>query len=65
MTGLASLSAQSFLSAASASSARRSASRLWERLERLLDAGSFEEFDMFVQHRCTNFGMDAKHFDGD
>ncbi len=30
-----------------------------ERLERLLDAGSFEEFDMFVQHRCTNFGMDA------
>ena len=36
-----------------------------ERLERLLDAGSFEEFDMFVQHRCTNFGMDAQHFDGD
>ena len=36
-----------------------------ERLELLLDAGSFEEFDMFVQHRCTNFGMDAQHFDGD
>ena len=36
-----------------------------ERLDLLLDAGSFEEFDMFVQHRCTNFGMDAKHFDGD
>ena len=36
-----------------------------ERLERLLDPGSFEEFDMFVQHRCTNFGMDAQHFDGD
>ena len=29
-----------------------------ERLALLLDEGSFEEFDMFVQHRCTNFGMD-------
>lgn len=36
-----------------------------ERLELLLDQGSFEEFDMFVHHRCTNFGMDAKHYDGD
>lgn len=36
-----------------------------ERLARLLDAGSFEEFDMFVQHRCTDFGMDASHPDGD
>lgn len=36
-----------------------------ERLELLLDEGSFEEFDMFVQHRCTNFGMDASHPDGD
>ena len=36
-----------------------------ERLEKLLDPGSFEEFDMFVQHRCTNFGMDKQHFDGD
>ena len=36
-----------------------------ERLEMLLDPGSFEEFDMFVQHRCTNFGMDASHPDGD
>ncbi|MDO5321719.1 MAG: acyl-CoA carboxylase subunit beta [Bacteroidia bacterium] len=36
-----------------------------ERLDLLLDAGSFEEFDMFVQHRCTNFGMDASHIDGD
>ena len=36
-----------------------------ERLELLLDEGSFEEYDMFVQHRCTNFGMDKKHFDGD
>ena len=36
-----------------------------ERLECLLDPGSFEEFDMFVQHRCTHFGMDASHPDGD
>ena len=36
-----------------------------ERLEMLLDPGSFEEYDMFVQHRCTNFGMDSSHPDGD
>ena len=36
-----------------------------ERLALLLDEGSFEEFDMFVRHRCTDFGMDAQHFDGD
>ena len=36
-----------------------------ERLALLLDEGSFEEFDMFVQHRCTNFGMEKQHFDGD
>lgn len=36
-----------------------------ERLALLLDKDSFEEFDMFVQHRCTNFGMDASHPDGD
>ena len=36
-----------------------------ERLELLLDPGSFEEFDMFVQHRCTNFGMEKSKFDGD
>ncbi len=28
-----------------------------ERIEILLDEGSFEEFDMFVTHRCTDFGM--------
>ena len=28
-----------------------------ERLEILLDPGSFEEWDMFVEHRCTDFGM--------
>ena len=36
-----------------------------ERLALLLDKGSFEEFDMFVQHRCTNFGMDKSKYDGD
>ena len=36
-----------------------------ERIALLLDEGSFEEFDMFVQHRCTNFGMDKTKFDGD
>ena len=29
-----------------------------ERIAMLLDDGSFEEMDMFVEHRCTNFGMD-------
>ena len=36
-----------------------------ERIDMLLDKGSFEEFDMFVQHRCTNFGMEKTRFDGD
>ena len=36
-----------------------------ERLELLLDPGSFEEFDMFVKHRSTDFGMEKKHFAGD
>ena len=36
-----------------------------ERLSLLLDEGSFEEYDMFVQHRCTNFGMEKSHPDGD
>ena len=31
----------------------------------LLDEGSFEEFDMFMLHRCTNFGMEKKQFLGD
>ena len=29
-----------------------------ERIQMLLDEGSFEEFDMFVTHRCYDFGMD-------
>ena len=36
-----------------------------ERIEMLLDDGSFEELDMFVTHRCTNFGMDKTKFLGD
>ena len=36
-----------------------------ERLALLLDEGSFEEYDMFKQHRCTNFGMEKTKFDGD
>ena len=36
-----------------------------ERVELLLDAGSFEEFDMFVAHRCTDFGMDQHRPAGD
>ena len=36
-----------------------------ERLAMLLDEGSFEEFDMFVRHRCTNFGMEKSQYDGD
>jgi acetyl-CoA carboxylase carboxyltransferase component len=33
-----------------------------ERIELLLDEGSFEEFDMFVTHRCTNFGLEKQEF---
>lgn len=36
-----------------------------ERIEILLDEGSFEEFDMFKQHRCTDFGMEQQHIPGD
>ena len=36
-----------------------------ERIEMLVDEGSFEEYDMFKKHRCTNFGMEKKHFYGD
>lgn len=31
-----------------------------ERIAMLLDEASFEEIDMFIKHRCTNFGMDKK-----
>ena len=36
-----------------------------ERIELLLDEGSFEEFDMFVAHRCVEFGMEAQKVPGD
>jgi acetyl-CoA carboxylase carboxyltransferase component len=36
-----------------------------ERIEMLLDDGSFEELDMFVTHRCTNFGMENEKYLGD
>ena len=36
-----------------------------ERLELLLDKGSFREMDMFVTHRCTDFGLDKRKYLGD
>ena len=36
-----------------------------ERLEVLLDEGSFEEWDMFVEHRCADFGMADQTIPGD
>jgi propionyl-CoA carboxylase beta chain len=36
-----------------------------ERIELLLDDGSFEEFDMFVEHRCSDFGMEKSKIPGD
>jgi methylmalonyl-CoA decarboxylase subunit alpha len=36
-----------------------------ERINILLDEGSFEEFDMFVTHRCSNFGMEKETYMSD
>jgi propionyl-CoA carboxylase beta chain len=36
-----------------------------ERIELLLDADTFEEWDMFVEHRCSDFGMDQQRIPGD
>jgi propionyl-CoA carboxylase beta chain len=36
-----------------------------ERLEVLLDEGTFEEWDMFVEHRCADFDMDQQKIPGD
>lgn len=36
-----------------------------ERIEMLLDEGSFEELDMFVTHRCNNFGLEKEKYLGD
>src|SRR5258708_40030286 len=36
-----------------------------ERIDLLLDEGTFEETDKLVRHRCTDFGMDEQVIDGD
>jgi propionyl-CoA carboxylase beta chain len=36
-----------------------------ERIDLLLDEGSFDEMDMFVRHRCTDFGLDRESYLGD
>jgi len=36
-----------------------------ERLMVLLDEGSFEEYDTYVEHNCTDFGMEAQRIPGD
>ncbi len=36
-----------------------------ERIEKLLDAGSFVELDKFVTHQCTDFGMESQKVPGD
>ena len=36
-----------------------------ERIDMLLDPGTFEEFDMFKTHRCRDFGMEETTFPGD
>jgi hypothetical protein len=36
-----------------------------ERLDVLLDEGSFREYDQFKQHRCTDFGMEKQQHPGD
>jgi propionyl-CoA carboxylase beta chain len=36
-----------------------------ERIDLLLDENSFEEFDMYVEHRCADFGMEKSKIPGD
>ncbi len=36
-----------------------------ERIDLLVDEGSFEEIDMFVKHRATDFGLNKQHYPGD
>lgn len=36
-----------------------------ERIELLVDEGTFEEVDIFVKHRATDFGLDKQHYPGD
>ena len=35
-----------------------------ERVDLLVDPGSFREYDMFVEHACTDFGMDKNKVRG-
>ncbi|MCP4749904.1 MAG: acyl-CoA carboxylase subunit beta [Proteobacteria bacterium] len=44
---------------------RRGRQTARERLSLLLDEGSFEEFDTFKTHRCSNFGLERRQFLGD
>ena len=37
----------------------------WERIRLLMDEGTFVETDMFLEHRCTYFGMGRKKQEGD
>lgn len=37
----------------------------WERINILIDSGTFVETNMLVEHRCTNFGMGSKQVEGD
>lgn len=37
----------------------------WERIQLLIDKGTFVETDMFLEHRCSYFGMDQKKMEGD
>ncbi len=37
----------------------------FERIELLVDEGSFEEIDMFVKHRATDFGLNSQNYAGD
>lgn len=40
-------------------------STAWERINMLVDEGSFIETNMHIEHRCTYFGMDQKKIEGD
>ena len=36
-----------------------------ERIDLLMDENSFEEFDMYIEHRCTDFSMEKSKIPGD
>lgn len=36
-----------------------------ERINLLLDPGTFKEYDMFMEHTCTEFGMEKEKYSGD